>query len=167
MCLFPPINSYTKKILHIFIMLFIGICFHFSLCSILHLSIYIFFISILGIKRTIALKSKSKAWARLAPRWENISPLTQEHTLEFLWGYKALGEDYLPVYNPLFHHLEKMSKNGKNHLEHVMLKLLVGISSYFFVGFFVKRLSTSTTSADDVLSLAIFFGAFDINIVTT
>ena len=38
-CLFPPINSYTKKILHIFIMLFIGICFHFSLCSILHLPI--------------------------------------------------------------------------------------------------------------------------------
>ena len=36
-CLFPPINSYTKKILHI--MLFIGICFHFRLCSILHLSI--------------------------------------------------------------------------------------------------------------------------------
>ena len=38
-CLFPPINSYTKKILHIFILLFIGICFHCSLCSILHLSI--------------------------------------------------------------------------------------------------------------------------------
>ena len=54
-----------------------------------------------------------------------------------------------------------MSKNGKNHPEHKMLKLLVGISSYFFVGFFVR------TSADDVLSLVIFFGVFDINIVTT
>ena len=31
-----------------------------------------------------------------------------------------------------------MSKNGKNHPEHKMLKLLVGISSYFFVGFFVR-----------------------------
>ena len=31
-----------------------------------------------------------------------------------------------------------MSKNGKNHPEHMMLKLLVGISSYFFVGFFVR-----------------------------
>ena len=55
-----------------------------------------------------------------------------------------------------------MCKNGKNHPEHIMLKLLVGISSYFFVGFFFQR-----TRADDVLNLAIFFGAFDINIVTT
>ena len=55
-----------------------------------------------------------------------------------------------------------MSKNGKNHPEHMMLKLLVGISSYFLLAFFCQR-----TSADDVLSLAIFFGAFDINIVTT
>ena len=62
------------------------------------------------IRRPIALKSKSK----------------------------ALGEDYLAVYNPLFHHLEKMSKNEKNHPEHIMLKLLVGISSYFFLGFFVR-----------------------------
>ena len=53
-------------------------------------------------------------------------------------NYKALGVDYLAVYNPLFHHLAKMSKNGKNHPEHIMFKLLVGISSYFFVGFFVR-----------------------------
>ena len=33
-------------------------------------------IDILYIKWPIALKSKSKAWARLAPKLENISPLT-------------------------------------------------------------------------------------------
>ena len=55
-----------------------------------------------------------------------------------------------------------MSKNGKNHPEHKMLKLLVGISLYFFVGFFCQK-----TSAEDVLSLEIFFDVFDINIVTT
>ena len=31
-----------------------------------------------------------------------------------------------------------MSKNGKNHHEHIILKLWVGISSYFFVDFFVR-----------------------------
>ena len=31
-----------------------------------------------------------------------------------------------------------MSKNGKNHPEHMMLKLLMRISSYLVVGFFVR-----------------------------
>ena len=68
-----------------------------------------------------------------------ITPyLTQEHTLEVCEVIRHLERDYLAVHNPLFRHLEKMSKNGKNHPEHIMLKLLVGISSYILLAFFVR-----------------------------